>query len=323
MSTPISPCVKCGDPGSKRCSRCWDAPEYRPGDANPTRYCSTECQKADWVAHKSHCTTLSRRTKLLRAATILRAALLAYRERFFDIPLSKIELGKDGAVLYLYRDVSPRPFPNGLTHDSKHKEAALTHNMCTLAFAMLGPLTRKLLAGVASSIESLDLQIEKPVFRTHLVEYLADGIDSNGGPHTVLIVRLHNNEAWIIDTAGTQYGFKEVLVPFERYIKDRASSNFVNGPPTKYTACETTDLDFMKEFFPDYPKAGLDILEKEKKARLHFARFVENRVGVRKGRDLKDSVFDPSKDFGGSKEEFDTKFGELMKEMKRHLEGFK
>ena len=37
-------CVMCNQPGTKRCGRCLDA-----------RYCSTECQKADWTLHKPLC----------------------------------------------------------------------------------------------------------------------------------------------------------------------------------------------------------------------------------------------------------------------------
>jgi len=42
-------------------------------------------------------------------------------------------------------------------------------------------------------------------------------------PHTVLKVgRLFANEAWILDIAGCQYGFREVLVPFVKYLADKS-----------------------------------------------------------------------------------------------------
>ena len=47
--SPISCCFKCEkftqDP--RRCSRC-----------HRMRYCSAECQRADWIRHKSNCSSL-------------------------------------------------------------------------------------------------------------------------------------------------------------------------------------------------------------------------------------------------------------------------
>ena len=37
-------CHHCGAPSTKRCGRC-----------RLRRYCSTECQQADWPDHKPHC----------------------------------------------------------------------------------------------------------------------------------------------------------------------------------------------------------------------------------------------------------------------------
>lgn len=78
--------------------------------------------------------------------------MLAYRETVYDIDLTKIEL-IDG-VLYLHQKVvlnASQPkrgsFPDHLTNNVEHKEAALVNNQCTAAMALLGPLTRKLLKG--------------------------------------------------------------------------------------------------------------------------------------------------------------------------------
>jgi hypothetical protein len=95
---------------------------------------------------------MKQRKKLLRAATILRAALLTYREILYDIDLTKIE-AKD-EMLYLYqnqRAVTSRvkwgSFPDHLTSNVQHREAALTINQCTTATALLSRLTSKLLTG--------------------------------------------------------------------------------------------------------------------------------------------------------------------------------
>jgi hypothetical protein len=102
---------------------------------------------------------MKQRKKLLRAANILRAVLLTYRDVRYDINLTKIE-AKDG-MLYLYQNqriatshIKWGLFPEHLTSNVQHREAALTINQCTTATALLSCLTRKLLKG-----ESLGIRI--------------------------------------------------------------------------------------------------------------------------------------------------------------------
>lgn len=93
---------------------------------------------------------LQQRKKLLRAAKILKAALLTYREATYDVDLTGVHY--ENGVLLLHqnqRSISTRakqgPFPNHLVANTQHKEAVLAHNSCTTAMALLGRLTRKLL----------------------------------------------------------------------------------------------------------------------------------------------------------------------------------
>lgn len=45
MASQLPPCVKCEQPGRYKCSRC----------SSSLRYCSAQCQKEDWSAHKKLC----------------------------------------------------------------------------------------------------------------------------------------------------------------------------------------------------------------------------------------------------------------------------
>ncbi|KAJ7681998.1 hypothetical protein DFH06DRAFT_1029854 [Mycena polygramma] len=313
---PPTRCENCGLPASLRCVGCMDAPEYEPHDADGVVYCNAECQQKHWAFHKAQCATLKKRRRLLRVAMILRAALLTYRAALFDIPLAKIEL--KGGVLHLHRSRSPitlRPFPPYLTANVAHKEAALTHNQCTLAHALLGPLARKLLAGVASSLEITDLQIGKPLLRTRLVE-IDPTVDFGTGAHTVVKARLvskgtADGETWIIDPAGGQYGFREVLVPFKRYLTEKECTIVNQGTP--YTAHETSDLAYYESLFPIVGATKIRHAQ-QKKGRLHFAAFIKDRVGDGQ------KFFASVKDLDGSADEFQLKFEDFLKELKAHME---
>jgi hypothetical protein len=72
---------------------------------------------------------------------------------------------------------------------------------------------------------------------------LVPGPDASEVPHTVLKVRLGlTGETWIVDTAGSQYGFRDVLVPFNKYITN--NSGLIVSAPVKYKSTETKDLDY-------------------------------------------------------------------------------
>jgi hypothetical protein len=94
----------------------------------------------------------------------------------------------------------------------------------------------------------------------------------------VLKVRLClTEETWIVDTAGSQYGFRDVLVPFNKYIADK--SGLIVSAPVTYESTETKDLDYYATLeFMNETRAQQQNLRAERKARLHFARFVDQNV---------------------------------------------
>ena len=124
-------------------------------------------------------------------------------------------------------------------------------------------------------------------------------------PHTVLkVCRLFANEAWIVDIAGCQYGFREVLVPFEKYLRDK-SCQIVNEPTT-YDATETKDLDYFSTLpFLNKARAQREDAKLERQARLHFAVFVDKQVG----KDILD----------GSGAEFKGKLDNFVHELRLHM----
>ena len=155
--------------------------------------------------------------------------------------------------------------------------------------------------GVASTIEQLDIYIRKPLIPTKLVP----GPDFSNMLHTVLKVgRLFANEAWILDIVGCQYGFREVLVPFEKYLRDK-SCRVVNEPIT-YDATETKDLDYFSTLpFLNKARAQREDAKLERQARLHFAVFVDTHVS----KDILD----------GSAAEFKGKLDNFVHELRSHM----
>lgn len=121
----------------------------------------------------------------------------------------------------------------------------------------------------------IDTLIGKPLVPTKLVP---SSMDSRDCPHTVLVVgRRSADETWVVDASGCQYGFREVLVPYEKYIADK-ECELVNGLQA-YDATETKDLDYFATLpFMNATRAQRAGHELERQARLHFASFVDTGV---------------------------------------------
>jgi hypothetical protein len=134
---------------------------------------------------------------------------------------------------------------------------------------------------------------------------LVPGPHSSDMPHTVLKVgRLFANEAWIFDTAGCQYGFREVLVPFEKYFAEKLCQ--IVSEPTTYDATETKDLDYFSTLpFLNRTRAQREDRKLERQARLPFAVFVNTYVSM----DILD----------GSAAEFKDNLDSFVHELKLHV----
>lgn len=91
---------------------------------------------------------MKRRKSLLRAAKLLKKTLLSYKEVLFDWDLTEIEPRDDALILkHDNRRLSwekPINFPDHLTSNPEHKEAALVKRMALHTLSILGPMTRAL-----------------------------------------------------------------------------------------------------------------------------------------------------------------------------------
>ena len=127
---------------------------------------------------------------------------------------------------------------------------------------------------MASTIEILDLRIERPSTPTKLIP----GPDATLCPHTVLKVEgISTRETWILDTTGCQYGFRDVLVPHDRFMAERGCKDLTE--PVTYDATETKDLDYFATLpFMNITRAQQENRKLERKFRLHFAEFVDTSV---------------------------------------------
>ncbi|KAK1145502.1 hypothetical protein N8T08_004060 [Aspergillus melleus] len=269
---------------SSRCSHRQEAPEPATGDMSSIFYCTKTCQTEHWPAHRAECKVRGYRKKLCRTAVILKAAFLVYRPLKFDVELSNIELRSSTLFLYdnqknLSVPAKRSPFPEHLTTNAEHREAALCSLQCSAAFSLVCRLAYKLLVGVPCHLETLSVNVGKRLLATQNVP----GPDSPNIPAPNC----------------AKCGFKDVLVPYTNYMSTHQCS--IAGGPAPYDYTETYDIDKALPFANSNQKA---MLEAERLACERFASFAN---GVNK--DL----------LGGPSTEFEDKFKAFKTTLKRHM----
>ncbi|KAF5681761.1 beclin 1 [Fusarium circinatum] len=228
----------------------------------------------------------------LTCSKLLKAALLAYKEVVYDIHVTRIKHDEVNGTLVLTHTpnrIERHPFPNHLTSIEDHKQAALLVNQCTMSISLLGPMARGLLAGIVSRMDVVVVEIQNPPLTIKF--HPPDGIMADRKFHTIIEATLDSSgERWLIDVTGCQYGFRDILLPFEKYIAQNNCSSYERLQSYGHT--ETTDQD-------ELPRSPLMILtrgpseqqladiEIEKGYRRHFAALVRALVhhGLTQGTD--------------------------------------
>ncbi|KAF4951913.1 hypothetical protein FGADI_7135 [Fusarium gaditjirri] len=215
----------------------------------------------------------------LTCSKLLKAALLAYKEVVYDIHVTKVEHDEATRTLVLTHvpnRIERHPFPSHLTRIENHKEAALLVNQCTMSISLLGPMTRGLLAGIVYRMDVAVVEIRNPPLPIRFQP--PDGMMTDRVFHTIVEATLDSSgERWVIDITGCQYGFRDILLPLEKYITQ--NNCFSYGLLQPYGHTETTDQDELpcSPFFiltggPN--EQQLADIEIEKGYRRHFATLV-------------------------------------------------
>ena len=279
MSYTAPTCANCGTEATIQCEPCMDAPEYEPGDSTSTFYCTPACQTADLRNHKTYCRIRAQRKRLLRAAIIIKAALLVYSEPSYERTIAELDrLDKVLALPYnCGGSYYPRLDPDAFLPDPTpaQREAVLMYSLCGgLATRLVGRLTHKLLAGLPCVVQQIQVHVETPSVKTRLLR----NPQSLRREDTILKVDLlFGGGTWIIDPAAAQFGVSDVLFPYDRCISDRGID--LVGEPATFNVTETSDIDYLlNEHTPPLEGDIRDAIALERPSRVRLASFVNTCV---------------------------------------------
>ncbi|KAI2470384.1 hypothetical protein F4781DRAFT_430405 [Annulohypoxylon bovei var. microspora] len=253
-TTSSRTCANCGnqpliDPWI--CVSCHNVPKYQDDEPSDV-YCNSICQQRHVPIHKVVCDLRIKRKHLLRAAILMKTTFISFRGCLYGRPLVAIIAHND--ELHLLMDTGHvaactwyYPFPDDVAASEEDKEAALSIQNCNASASICGPLAGQLLKGVASSMELLCVDAKPRVlarFITHVddPERPADDYPL----HTIVAVQIEQ-EKWVIDMTGSQFGFPDLISPYDKYMND--CNGTVEAAPCHYPVTETDDLD-RSNFFP-------------------------------------------------------------------------
>ncbi len=123
-----------------------------------------------------------------------------------------------------------------------------------------------------------------------------------------------SNEKWIIYATGCQYGFRDVLAPFDKYFVEKACCDLGRLQP--YDANETKDVDYFSTlpFMMAFDRQRKKLMA-GRAARLHFAAFVKTHIdegGVNFNKNM----------LSGSTSDFQAKLNVFIRDLKVHMVEF-
>jgi hypothetical protein len=126
-------CAICAEPANHRCGRCVEGLDMN-GKKSPAFYCSQECQREHWAAHKIECKVAVDRTELYKIGSLLQWAFYDGRKAMWHEDIRKVKKIDDKAKLLVWRDKSKdytshifSAFPDSLFDEERDKQAILAH----------------------------------------------------------------------------------------------------------------------------------------------------------------------------------------------------
>lgn len=141
-------CTMCNQRARKRCTGCTEVDKEARVVKHIAFYCTNECQKADWRAHKAPCKAAQAKEYLARAADFLKRVFLAVRAEAFDLGVvGDVAQDEQGGLHFFTVDMNKRgktSFP--LTEHMRGREH-LTNMM--LSFHAGGDVLEPLVEHVA------------------------------------------------------------------------------------------------------------------------------------------------------------------------------
>ena len=238
-------CSHCGKAAKMICRGCKGLPVGLHGQME-VHYCGTECQKTHWASHKPLCNAARARKAICRAASLAKAVSHVFLRAKFKMVIQEVK--KSGHIWIIYPPSEYKggkcalePFPTALFPDKEDADAILEFQTCNHILDHLHGFLKQLLTGqfhlfmmdetmrLANEIIGICSRVDEVIHFTQNTRHrllqayntgsasTKYGIDTTDHVHSVIDITLKDGDRYILDLAGAQYGWQEILTPYTIY----------------------------------------------------------------------------------------------------------
>ncbi|KAL8708428.1 MAG: hypothetical protein Q9220_006718 [cf. Caloplaca sp. 1 TL-2023] len=193
-------------------------------------YCSRHCQKSDWPNHKAQCAKVVEGKKVCRAGNLAKDIFKIFRLASNTWTFDRVEREGNQWTVHSAEEIKGTSrlldFPTGNLNGDQEVEALLNYQACIGAVSHLHELLKALLHGLSIKVEEKTFPVQNPKFRIRAM-YNEEIPDDTPYHHTILHVRTELDSVYAFDITGAQFGWEEVVLPWEDYAVER-----IEGTPT-------------------------------------------------------------------------------------------
>ena len=238
-------CSHCGKAAKIICVGCKGLPDGSQGQME-VHYCGTECQKNDWASHKALCNAARARKAIHRAADLAKAVSQLFLRVKYKMIIKEVKKSGNFWLIcppseYNGSKCALNPFPAALFPDKEDADAILEFQSCNGVLDHLHGFLKQLLTGkshlftthetlkLANEVIGICSDVDEVIyftqntrlrlFQAYNTGLSSDkyGVDATNHAHSVIRVVLKNGEKYILDLTGAQYGWQEILTPYNEY----------------------------------------------------------------------------------------------------------
>lgn len=238
-------CSHCGKAAKMICAGCKGLPDGSQGQME-VHYCGNQCQKADWASHKSLCNATRSRRAIYRAADLAKAVSRLFLRTKYKMVIDEVKKLDNVRIIcppneYKGGKCALQPFPSALFSNKEDADAVLEFQNCNAVLDHLHGFLKRLLTGqfylctinktlkLANETIGICSEVEEVIHftqntRLRLMQAYRTGLTSNpygvdetDYAHSVIRITAKNGDKYILDLTGAQYGWQEILTPYNKY----------------------------------------------------------------------------------------------------------
>ncbi|KAI0433672.1 hypothetical protein F5Y09DRAFT_54640 [Xylaria sp. FL1042] len=242
-------CANCAKPNAKTwCGGCLLVQDSHVILKTP--YCNKDCQTQHWKEHKPYCLA---KKKIIRAVSLIYDLFIMFEKKAW---FSKQVVGiteRQGTTNIIHSEpceweVQGKPFvrhfPSVQAPSEQHFLAALLDSECQQLLTTFDGLVDLLLLPACKDLSEVQM-VPRNAYRPTCDMRRGGVHNTMYNHHTVLCITLKSDEKVVVDIGGAQFGWREVIAPWDIWTNQRVAGTPVHQDYGYAKECLNMDHGFV------------------------------------------------------------------------------